>query len=93
MWIEDIRVWLNDGVGEHEVRRRLQARVPDFSLSPEPGGVWNWLLGLSAIGVASGLFFLLARRAVARRVPEVDDFDEDQQWQDQLDDELLDAGL
>ena len=93
---------LNQGVTEEEVYDRLQARVPEFSLSPDPGGKWNWLIGLIAFGVASSTLVLLIR-SVARKSDPVavansedaakEDFDEEQHWQDRLDDELLDSEL
>ncbi len=94
-----MRAWLNGGVSEEEVRARLQARVPEFSLSPDPGGQWDWLLGVIAIAVASGTLVLLTRRSVARRTPEraayeamTDlEFDDEMHWQDRLDDELIDS--
>ncbi len=88
---------LNQGVSEEEVYERLQARVPDFSLSPDPGGNWNWLIGLIVFGVASGTLILLTRSAVAKRgsvvAAKADDYDDEQHWQDRLDDELLDSDL
>jgi hypothetical protein len=74
--------------------------VPEFSLSPDPGGHWNWLLGLLALALASSTLVLLARHAVARRPAESpqldksnesDESDDEQHWQDRLDDELIDA--
>lgn len=85
---------LNQGLSETEVRDQLQSRVPEFSLSPDPGGQWNWLLGLLALAVASTTLVLVARHAVARRpaaYAKVNDFDEEQHWQDRLDDELIES--
>ena len=85
---------LNQGLSDIEVRDQLQSRVPEFSISPAPGGQWNWLLGLLALFVASTTLLLLARHAVSRRPsdsPREVDFDEEQHWQDRLDDELIDS--
>jgi hypothetical protein len=83
-------------VSESEVRKRLQARVPDFSMSPDPGGRWNWLIGVLALGVASGTLVLLTRRAVARG-PSLetieDDGEEATRWEELLDDELINSDL
>ncbi len=91
---------LNQGITEAEVYDRLQARVPEFSLSPDPGGKWNWLIGLIAFGVASSTLVLLIRSVARKGAPVVAaedvakaDFDEEQHWQDRLDDELLDSEL
>ena len=82
-----------DGVSEQEVIARLQARVPEFKLSPDPGGQWDWLLGLAALGISTTLLVALSRRAV-RRLPkrpltEVAEEAEDDDLADRLDDELL----
>ncbi len=91
-----MRVWLNAGVSEEEVRARLQARVPGFSMSPDPGGRWDWLLGVLALGIASGTLVLLTRRAVSRKTsleaPEAVD-EESLHWEEVLDDELLNSNL
>lgn len=83
-------------MSESEVRKRLQARVPDFSMSPDPGGRWNWLIGVLALGVASGTLVLLTRRAVARG-PSLetieDDGEEATRWEELLDDELINSDL
>lgn len=81
------------------MRARLQARVPDFNLDPDPGGKWDWLLGVLAIGVATGTLVMLTRRAVASEKPsdEVEEpaaaleYDEELHWQDRLDDELMNS--
>jgi len=86
---------LNEGLSEAEIRHRLQGRVPEFNISPEPGGPWNWLLAFLALAVASTALILVARHAVARRLPAqapvADEYDEDEHWQDRLEDELLDS--
>lgn len=94
--MEEIRAWLNSGVSESEVRARLQARVPDFSMSPDPGGRWDWLLGVLALGVASGTLVLLTRRVVARRpsLVQPESVDEDAlHWEELLDDELINSDV
>ena len=94
--MEEIRVWLNAGVSEGEVRARLQARVPEFSMSPDPGGRWDWLLGVLALSIASGTLVLLTRRAVSKR-PSLNapkDLDDDaMHWEELLDDELINSDL
>ena len=85
-------------MSEEEIGRRLQARVPDFRLSPDPSGQWNWLLGFLALGVASGTLFLIARGTVrrGRRAPVETTSsgvsEEEEEFEDRLDDELLDFG-
>ena len=91
-----MRTWLDAGVSEDEVLERLQARVPEFSLSPDPGGRWDWLLGLIAVVLASGMLVALTRRSLVRGVPEKTDrdpFDDEGHWQERLDDELLESDL
>ncbi len=86
-------MWLNSGVSEADVKGRLQARVPDFPMSPDPGGRWNWLIGLLAIGGASAALVLLTRRAVASDPPEKMLYEQEvaDHWQERLDDELIRA--
>lgn len=89
-------------MSEEEIERRLQARVPGFSLSPDPGGRWDWLLGSLALAIAAMVLVLIARGTVAKsrarqaspesepsagESPEVAE-----EWQDRLEDELLDFG-
>lgn len=95
-WVDEIQQWLNAGISEEEIERRLQARVPGFSLSPDPGGRWDWLLGSLALAVAAIVLLLIARGTVrksrSRRViPESTESGTEaaEEWQDRLDDELL----
>ncbi len=78
------------------MRERLQERVPEFNMSPDPGGRWNWLLGVLAIGVASATLLALTRRAVASDPPgEIarSEDDDAQRWEERLDDELIRADV
>ncbi len=87
-------------MSEEEIGRRLQARVPGFHLSPDPGGKWNWLLGLVALGVATSTLVVIARGTVRARRPAQIELEtngaklreEEEELQDRLDDELRDFG-
>lgn len=65
MWLDEIRGWVADGLSDDEIERRLQARVPDFDLSHDPGGSANWLL--FAIPIAGTSVLLLWGSARLRR--------------------------
>ncbi|MCP4445145.1 MAG: hypothetical protein GY811_07355 [Myxococcales bacterium] len=82
--------WCCGDLVKHEPWRRALESL----LSPDPGGRWNWLLGLISLGVASVLLILLTRNAVAR-VPPLKvvhpEFDEELHWQERLEDELIDS--
>ena len=97
-------MWLEEGVSDTEIGDRLQARVPDFPLRPDPGGYWNWLLGALAFMIASTVLLLLGKNAVQHKgihsaftdLPEPakgESDEEKEHWQDRLDDELLDSSL
>jgi hypothetical protein len=65
-------------------------------MSPDPGGRWDWLLGVLALGVASGTLVLLTRRAVARRPSLVQPESVDENalhWEELLDDELINSDV
>lgn len=64
-------------------------------MSPDPGGRWDWLIGVLALGIASTTLVLVTRRAVSRDPPEFASSteDEDARWQERLDDELINAEL
>jgi len=65
-WRRDIQRWVDEGVGEREIRRRLQARVPDFDLSGRPAGDRSWTLPAVA-GVLATLLLVVAAVRVRRR--------------------------
>jgi hypothetical protein len=84
---------VREGVPDDEIIRRLQARRPDFDISSEPGGSWNWLLGVLAGGLATVVLIFASRRLIAKgSIPEgkpvTDDPDLDEDYNDRLDDEL-----
>ncbi len=52
-WISDIRTWVDQGMSDEEIVAVLQERVPEHPLSSDPGGVWDWAIGLGALGVVT----------------------------------------
>jgi cytochrome c-type biogenesis protein CcmH/NrfF len=65
-WRRDIRQWVDEGLGEREIRARLQARVPDFDLSGRPAGDRSWTLPVAA-GVLATLLLVVVAVRVRRR--------------------------
>ncbi len=89
--MHDIRRWVRQDVSDEEIIERLQKRAPGVDLLPEPGGAWNWLLGLIAAGLVSVVLLITSRRLIQRRHPPPDDDDTaavEDEWEDRLDDEL-----
>ncbi len=80
-------------MSEVEIRERLQARVPNLNISHDPGGVWNWMIGMIAVVGSIAVLGLAsrgrrARGSSPRAIPDVDDDDE---WSHVLDEELVDV--
>ncbi len=48
-WLVDVRVWVAEGATDDDIIARLQSRTPAFDISPDPGGNWNWGIGVVAI--------------------------------------------
>ena len=63
-WRQDINVWVEDGVSEGEIRERLQSRVPDFNLSPEPVKS-GWVIPAFAV-LLSTIWLLIVARSFQR---------------------------
>ncbi len=64
-WREEIRGWVEDGVPEAEIRRRLEARMPDRDLSPLPRGLLGWAVPLLILLAGLGILLIALRRVTA----------------------------
>jgi cytochrome c-type biogenesis protein CcmH/NrfF len=61
-WRADIRKWVDEGVSNEEIRRRLYARAPEADLTGGPNtGVGMWF-PVTAAAAALGLLILILRR-------------------------------
>jgi len=97
-WVDEIRQMVRDGMSDEEIVARLQARVPNFDLSGDPGGAWNWLLGVLAASLATGVLIIASRKLLGKkRAPapastsaDAADTGASEDWEDRLDDELRD---
>lgn len=65
-WRQDIREWVAEGVPAPEIRRRLEARVPDADLTGNPGAeegtsplLW---IALVALAIPAAILLPLARK-------------------------------
>lgn len=94
-WIGEMRVWVDEGASDEEIVARLQGRVPDFDISADPGGIWDWGLGMLAIAIvtlvmlgAAYRFSRLRRQAAPAEADHGLSEDERQDLEDQLDEEL-----
>jgi cytochrome c-type biogenesis protein CcmH/NrfF len=56
---------VEDGVPEAEIRRRLEARLPDRDLSPLPRGPLGWALPLLILLAGLGILVIALRRVTA----------------------------
>lgn len=64
-WRNDIRKWVDEGLSNDEIRRRLYARAPNEDLTGGPNtGVGMWFPVAAAV-VALGLLILVLRRLSA----------------------------
>lgn len=68
-WRADIRVWVEQGVPDREIRERLQTRVPQVTLDGEPMGESSWWLPLFVGAVATAVLLAWAARHVRRERP------------------------
>lgn len=93
-WLADVRVWVAEGATDEEITGRLQSRTPEFDLSADPGGNWNWGIGVLAIGSVTLLLGAVAY-STARRGREDQDGEADTlEGQERLDlEDLLDEEL
>ena len=70
LWRADVSEWLGEGMSEERIIGRLQARTPDFDLTPPtptPGLFWfSWI-------VASVVLLFGATRLVRRRPADIED--------------------
>ncbi len=64
VWREEIRVWIQAGLGEDEIRRRLQART-SLDLSSLPRSPLGWALPAAILVGGLGVLVLALRRVVA----------------------------
>jgi cytochrome c-type biogenesis protein CcmH/NrfF len=61
-WRSDIRKWVDEGLSNDEIRRRLYARTPDVDLTGGPNtGVGMWF-PVAAAAAALGLLILILKR-------------------------------
>lgn len=65
-WLADVRAWVAEGATDAEIIGRLQSRTPDFDISADPGGNWDWGIGLLAIASITLLMGAIAY-STARR--------------------------
>jgi len=103
-WRGEIDRWAQAGLTEQEITARLQARVPEFTLTGTPRGHWRWSIGALSVIFATALLVLFARRSRTRRDASLErdglsgdstplrDPDEDDRLDDLLDDELAALG-
>lgn len=96
-WVAEIRQWASEGVSDEEIVARLQARVPNFDLSGDPGGAWDWLLGVLAAALVTGVLIIASRKVLGRKrsksgepSPATASSSASEDWEDRLDDELRD---
>jgi cytochrome c-type biogenesis protein CcmH/NrfF len=61
-WRTDIQKWVQEGVSEEEIRRRLSARAPGHDLTGTATTAWGWGLPIAlAVGAVVLLVWLLRR--------------------------------
>jgi cytochrome c-type biogenesis protein CcmH/NrfF len=65
-WLADVRVWVAEGATDEEITGRLQSRTPEFDLSADPGGSWDWGIGVLAIGNVTLLLGAIAYSTTRR---------------------------
>jgi cytochrome c-type biogenesis protein CcmH/NrfF len=67
-WRADIHKWVNEGVSNDEIRRRLYARTPDVDLTGGPNtGVGSWFPVTAAAAALGLLVFVLRRLSRAQK--------------------------
>jgi len=66
-WRSDIRQWVNQGLGDDEIRRRLEQRA-GRDLSGTPRSSLGWLIPVG-LGAGSLLLLALLLRKWVRRAP------------------------
>lgn len=67
-WRNDIRKWVDEGLSNDEIRRRLYARTPDVDLTGGPNtGVGSWFPVAAAVAALGLLIFVLRRLSTAQK--------------------------
>ena len=91
-WRTDIQTWVQEGISEEEIRRRLAQRVPGHDLTGTSTVGWGWGLPIAlAVGAIALLFWLMRR--FRKPPPPLSSTAEDEATGDPSLDEKLDREL
>ena len=93
IWRRDIQNWVDEGVSEEEIRRRLSARVPGHDLTGTSTVAWGWGLPIALALGAIVLLLWLMRRFHSGPPPPSQDSRDGEKTSDPSLDEKLDREL